>query len=308
MALDEKELKKGLKFIVGTWEMDFVVNFFSNNLEHIPAKEFKSQDGKSDFGQISYEFFEDHTIKLKNGANGIEETGTWKQESSSKFSFTCDKLFGDVPPEVLQKLTVVERDMEGGLVFSLLCFTFRMKKTADGVVTVVKKPDIGEIQPSAEDLKMKAIVGRWKVYKSMAFVGEDVGMFTRPEVEAQLDKDIAEGNLPASRRSDKLMAFTMIYEFTDDYKINVYTPIPPDVSKEEIEEAIASGEVKVVDGMIIDGDRAMTWKAVNGEYYYDSGEPHACGDDDDEQTTTWEKITPDSEGHMDFRMAILEKM
>ena len=44
MTLDEQDLKRGLKFIVGVWQVDYVVNAWSNDLAHIPAKEFKSKD------------------------------------------------------------------------------------------------------------------------------------------------------------------------------------------------------------------------------------------------------------------------
>ena len=46
MAVDEYFLKEGLKTIVGTWQVDYIVNAFSNDLAHIPATEFKSDDGR----------------------------------------------------------------------------------------------------------------------------------------------------------------------------------------------------------------------------------------------------------------------
>ena len=42
MELTKEDLKDGLKFIVGTWEAEFVVSFFSNDLAHVPVEEFKS--------------------------------------------------------------------------------------------------------------------------------------------------------------------------------------------------------------------------------------------------------------------------
>jgi len=95
VTLDEDDLLEGKKFIVVTWQMDYVVNAFSDNLDHIPAKEFKSDDGK-DFSQITYEFFEDQTMKMKNGATGQEESGTWEQKGYSTFEYTVGKFFGEV--------------------------------------------------------------------------------------------------------------------------------------------------------------------------------------------------------------------
>ena len=51
MQLDDDDLKRGLRFIVGTWQVDYLVNAFSNDLAHIPASEFKSEDG-TDFTVI----------------------------------------------------------------------------------------------------------------------------------------------------------------------------------------------------------------------------------------------------------------
>ena len=46
MELDERTLKDGLKYIVGQWQVDYLVNAWSNDLTHIPAAEFKSEDGQ----------------------------------------------------------------------------------------------------------------------------------------------------------------------------------------------------------------------------------------------------------------------
>jgi len=298
MQLDEREKKEGIKFIVGTWQVDFIVNPWSNNLEHIPASEFKSQDGKAmDLSQITWEFFEDHTMKLKNGA-GQEESGTWEQTSSSKFSYTCDKFFGMVQdPEILKNFLVLEKCFEGGLVFSVF-LAVHMKKIAEGVVT--KEPDIGEIEPTPEDLQKKEIVGRWKVYQTMAEVDGKFGIFTRAEVEA----DLAKKKASEAEAADALQGFGIVVEFTEDHKVLNYMPIPPSVPKEEVEKAVAAGAVKIVDGMILE-QKTHDWKYVKGDYWYDSGEHRVVFD---EVQSSWDKITPNSEGHINFRILVLEKM
>jgi len=300
MELSEAEKKDGIKFLVGTWQVDFVVNPWSNNLDHIPASEFKSQDGKAmDLSQLTWEFFEDHTMKLKNGA-GQEESGTWEQTSSSKFSYTCDKFFGMVDnPEVLKKFLELEKSFEGGLVFSVF-LVVHMKKIAEGVVT--KEPDIGEIEPTPEDLQKKDIVGRWKVYQTMAEVDGKFGIFTRAEVEADLAKKKAEGKEVSE--NEALQGFGIVVEFTDDHKVLNYMPIPPHVPKEEVDKAIAAGVVKIVDGMILE-DKTKEWKYVKGDYWYNSGEHREMFG---EVQSSWDKITPDGDGHMNFRFLVLEKM
>jgi len=304
MSLDEETLKRGLKFFVGTWEVDYLVNVFSNNLEHISAADFKSKDGK-DLTQISYEFFEDHTCKLKNGATGVEESGTWKQVSSDKFEFTLEKVFGEMSAEALKELQKVEKDMDGGFVFSLGPLVVRMKKTAEGVVTEVKKPDIGDLEPTEEDLKMKAIVGRWKVYKAFACVKDDFGLFTRADVEAEIERLKAAGEEDDAHSLQEMVvaSFGVQIEFTEDHKMLTYNPIPPDVPQKEIDEAVSSGEFKVVDGMLLESEFKM-WKAVKGDYWYDSEEKvEICG----EKQSSWRKLTPDADGHIEYRMMMLEK-
>lgn len=307
--LSQKQLNEGLKFIVGKWQIDYLVNTWSANLDHLPASQFKSNEGK-DLSQISWEFFEDHTMKMRNDATGDEETCTWTQTSDSKFRYD-GKWFGLIQNEtVLSNIQNLEKDMDGGLVFSMM-FVIRLKKTAEGEVHIVEEPkekDIGEIEPTADDLKKKDIVGRWAVYKSFASVGGQLGQFTRAEAEGDLEKRKAAGEFADDERRyeharEGLSAFGTVFEFTDDYKVKTYSPIPPGVSQAEIDEAVASGDVKLVDGMIYAGEDKK-WKYVKGEYWYDSEEHREiCG----EVKSSWDKITPDSEGHMQFTMFVLEK-
>lgn len=305
MPLEAEELKKGLKFIVGKWEIDYLVNSMSNNLEHLPAKEFKSKDGK-DMSQISFEFFEDHTMKLRNNGTGEEESGTWEQTTSSKFKYTCDKFFGLLPPELVKSIAELERDMEGGLVFSLFLLVVRMKKTEEGHVTEEKKVDIGDLEA---DPSMTAIVGRYKVYKSLASVGEDFGMFTLAEVEADFKKKKEEGQFEDERyerrAKERMGIFGTVFIFTENHRMITLSPIPDDVSQKEIDEAVASGEVTLKDGMLCDDPNGKEWKGVNGDYWYNSEEEAViCG----EKASPWRKITPDKDGRIEIQMFIIEKM
>jgi len=308
MSLDEQDLKSGVKFIVGTWQVDYIVNTWSRDLAHLPAAEFKTKDGK-DLSQLSYEFLEDHTVKLKNPGLGVEETGTWKQVSSDKFEYTFDKLFDGIDPAAVKELNVLQKDMEGGLVFSFTVFVVRFKKTAEGHIT--KEPDIGDLVPTAEEAAKKDIVGRWKVWKTMAMVDGDMDMYTRAEAEADLKK--REANPPKDDdeaddlrrdRSRFEMMFGFVIEFTENHKVLTLSPLPSDVPKEEIDKAVASGEVTLRDGMLLEDPDGNDWKYVKGDYWYDSQEEaEVCG----EPISPWKKITPDADGHIDFKMFLLER-
>lgn len=300
MELTKEDLKDGLKFIVGTWEAEFVVSFFSNNLEHVPVTEFKSSDGR-DLSKLSMEFFEDHTAKLKDGSNGREVDSTWEQTKPYGWTYKANGFFGELPADVAEK--VEELDAQEGklcIAFGFLCIAF--KKTAEGHIT--KEPDIDEIEPSPEDLKMKAIVGRWKVYKTLAPIGDGFGLHTKDEVVAELDKKKAAGAIEEDEYNETLNMFDYVMEFTDDYKVLSYMPIPKHVTQEQIDQAVASGEVKIVDGMMC-CEEPKEWKAVNGHYYYNTKEHREIFG---EIKSPWDIIDPDADGRIDLKMFVLEKM
>ncbi|MBQ3620043.1 MAG: hypothetical protein II939_18035 [Bacteroidales bacterium] len=300
MELTKEDLKDGLKFIVGTWEAEFVVSFFSNNLEHVPVTEFKSSDGR-DLSKLSMEFFEDHTAKLKDGSNGREVDSTWEQTKPYGWTYKANGFFGELPADVAEKVEELDAQ-EGKLCIALgfLCIAF--KKTAEGHIT--KEPDIDEIEPSPEDLKMKAIVGRWKIYKSFAPIGNSFDLHTKDEVVAELGKQKAAGKLDEEEYNQTLNLFESVMEFTDDYKVLSYMPIPKHVTQEQIDQAVASGEVKIVDGMMC-CEEPKEWKAVNGHYYYNTKEHREIFG---EIKSPWDIIDPDADGRIDLKMFVLEKM
>ena len=151
MMLDEQDLREGLRFIVGTWRVDYVVNAWSNDLAHVPAAEWKSDDG-TDFSAITFEFFEDHTVRLANAASGAEHTGGWEQTGWGEYRYELGEFLAlpdGAPRDNVERLSV----QDGALVFSLGFLAVGMKKIADGEVTEPEKaPDIGDIEPSEADL------------------------------------------------------------------------------------------------------------------------------------------------------------
>ncbi len=125
MELDKKDLERGKKFIVGKWQVDYLVNFFSPDLAHIPASEFKSSDGR-DFSVISFEFYADNTLKV-DLADGKSEVGSWQQTDMFEFEWHFDSLSDAVDSQFLkgvQKLTVYD----GDLTFAISFLTLALKK------------------------------------------------------------------------------------------------------------------------------------------------------------------------------------
>jgi hypothetical protein len=300
MELDEKDLRAGLKFIVGAWEADYVVNMFSNDLAHIPAAELKSPDGK-DLTALRFEFFEDHTINIE--ADGKKHGGKWEQESFSEFRFMPDVLEENANDEFVK--AVEKLSMVGGdhLVFSLGFLAIALRKVAEGHIT--EAPDIGDMAQTEEDLCMDGIVGIYVVEKGMAFVDGDFGLFTRPEVEAFLEKQIAAGETDAEAADEQLKLFKMQVEFTPEHRVVTWMPLPPSVDEAEIRAAIEAGQIKAVrDGLFAMGGNE--WKAVGGKYYYNTGEQREVFG---EEQSPWDELSFDENGLLPFSsgMVLLKK-
>lgn len=268
MAVDEYFLKEGLRTIVGTWQVDYIVNAFSNDLAHIPATEFKSNDGR-DFSCITYEFFEDHTMVMKDTATGKEEKGTWEQTEMFGFHYTLNG-FLDLPQgaflDAVEKLQLSEGTH---LVFSLGILAIAMKKIADGVITVEKKDDIGDMEG---DDSLKEIVGTYETYMALSFDGESFTVMTKEDALAGLNAGREKGEVSEDQIEMAMMVFNTRTEFTDDHKVITWMKIPSNVSQEQIDAAIASGELGEVKDGYFSPEGPKEWKAVDGKYYYNSGE------------------------------------
>ena len=293
MELDASDLKRGLKFIVGTWQVDYVVNAWSNDLKHVPAAEFKSDDG-NDLSAITYTFFEDHTMVMKNSADGKEQQGTWEQTGWGTFHYTLNG-FLNVPDSNFLKAaeTLSMRDGEA-LVFSLGFFAVALKKTEDGVVT--EAPGIEEIEMTEADLEMNEIVGKYEVVKSLGMVGGDFGLFTKEEVLQDFEKRLAAGEAEEDERRGLLQGFDVLVEFTADHRVLQRMKVPEGVSEEEIRAAVEAGEIgPVEDGYFLASEKP--WKASEGKYYYDTGSTRVVFD---EAQSSWDELKFDEDGFLDF--------
>ena len=301
MELEKWILDDGLTMIVGKWQADYVVNAFSNDLAHIPATEFKSENG-TDFSALSYEFFEDHTLVMKNSANGMEVKSTWEQTGIGEFRYDLNS-FLDVPAgadtSIMEKLQI----LEGNLCMSVGFLVIGFKKVAEGVISTEEKTDIGDVQMSEADLAMNDIVGSYCVYKAMAYNGKSFGLATYDEAVAvaKSNPDNADDMLEMVEQS-----FGTVYEFTADHMVVAWSKIPEGVTEEEIKKAQEAGEIdEVKDGRFRRG--GQPWKAVDGKYFYDTGEHREVFG---EVQSSWDELKFDEEGLMDFSqgMVKLKKM
>ena len=296
MKLDEQDLRWGMEFIVGTWAIDYVMNYW--DLAHTPVSKFKADDGR-DYSRMTFEFTEDHKLVMKDAAAGREVESTWKQTSACQYHYSLNGFFETSSLKKAETLEVVD----GALVITLDNFAIGMKKIAEGTIT--KAPDIGDIEPSADDLKMNDIVGRYKIEKAMSFVGEKFGTYTRKEVAAYCHVSKAAGKMDDKEVWQTLdCTFDTIIEFTADHKVKTFLPLPSYTSQKEIDQAVADGQITLVDGMMATKD-CYEWKAVNGAYYYDSHEEcEVYG----EKVSPWKKLEPNAEGLIEFGPFMIKKI
>ena len=295
MQLDERALMDGMKFIVGEWHADYMVNAFSDDLAHIPATDFKTDDGR-DFSTLAFTFYEDHSVLLSDPATGKEERGVWEQTDLFEYHYTFESFF-DIPDSVFKQNAEKLSVTEGDLVFSIGFLAVALKKTADGAVT--EKPDVGDL---AGDDSLNAIVGKYAVYKSLAFVNGEFTLFTADEVKADCDKKIAAGEMDEDERGEALRSFNCVYEFTPDHRVIIWMKLPEGVSDEEIRAAVEAGEI----GEVRDGYFAAEehpWKGVDGKYYYDTGEHRESFG---ETLSSWDELVFNEDGTLPFGSGTVE--
>ena len=132
-------------------------------------------------------------------------------------------------------------------------------------------------------------LGKW-ILKSVVSFDED---FNRIELtpEEYINSSMSyidetdEEEVANEIRERKAMA-KMQLKICEGGKFYPLTPIPDDVSQQEIDEAVASGEFRIEDGMLATG--AMEWEERNGEFWFNSGiEGEALG----EATDPWVKAS-----------------
>lgn len=303
MSVDIGTRQKGLEFIVGEWKPDFVVNMFSDNLDHIPAAEFKSENG-TDLTAISFIFDEDKTVTFVDTSRGLEVKGKWDQTDKKLFRVDIPD-FATVTNGLFDNFQFDLTQQNGQLVIATAFLALALKKTTAEIEGIVTKPDIGSAKPSESDLAMKDIVGRYEIYKALSVVGDSFNLFTRAEVEAEARRLLEEGKLDKRDAEQLSQPFDFIIEFSDDHRVLSYMKIPANISKKKIQKALDNGEIlSVVDGFALLNEKE--WKAVDGKYYYNSGEYRELFG---EVQSPWDEIQIDSDGLLQYgKMMILKKI
>lgn len=80
----------------------------------------------------------------------------------------------------------------------------------------------------------------------------------------------------------------------EDGKMHVLAPLPEGVTQEQVDEAVAAGEIKLMDGMMT--DKPFNWEERDGYFWYDT---ETEGELFGEAADTWYKASND-EGFIDI--------
>ncbi len=128
---------------------------------------------------------------------------------------------------------------------------------------------------------MKELKGKWIIEEMKAF---------DEKTETMVWKTVKD--LKATESDpDILQMLSTVLHFKDDGMIDMLIPVPEGVSKEEIDEAVAAGEIEMVDGLML--MEQMPWKVEDGKAYYDSGEE---GEFVGEAISPWHEILETANG------------
>lgn len=122
---------------------------------------------------------------------------------------------------------------------------------------------------------MKDLIGKWRVAEILTYDDATSGLVWVKVEDLLAKPDLGE---------DFTLAAKSILEFDKD-KIYLLSPISEGVTKEEIDEALASGELVLRDGMMC--PESFEWKIENGKPYINS---HAEGEVLGEKVSPWVEI------------------
>ena len=100
------------------------------------------------------------------------------------------------------------------------------------------------------------LIGRWKIVEAIRF---DENF--KPEW-ASIEEILADEELEPE---DKIM-YSSFMDFTEDGRVLNLSPIPEDLSQEELDEVVENCEYELYEGYIKLAE--YSWKTENGKYYF----------------------------------------
>lgn len=137
------------------------------------------------------------------------------------------------------------------------------------------------------------LIGKWQVVEVMQFDEEKGMIWTKvSDLLAREDAD-----------EEALMLAKTIFLFEENGSLTMLSPLPEDVSQEEIDEAVAAGEISLRDGQMVTGENH--WKLEDGKLFADTG---AEGEVLGEKVGPWEEIKQVDDHTIENMMFRLQKV
>ena len=136
------------------------------------------------------------------------------------------------------------------------------------------------------------LIGKWQIAEIKQF-DEEKGMVWAKTTDLIAREDVDE---------EILMFAKTAVVFEEDGNLLFMSPVPEGVSQEEINEAVAAGEIKIRDGLMITEEKH--WKVENGKYMTDTG---AEGEVLGEKVGPWEELKQIDDNTIELMMFRLQK-
>ena len=139
-------------------------------------------------------------------------------------------------------------------------------------------------------------IGKWKMH-SIGEMGDDGIRYL--SAEEYLDSpmpyiDGSDADAVAEELSERKKILSMELRVVEDGNLYMLLPSPDGVSREEVDAAVAAGEITLYDGMLC--ERPLKWEERDGELWFDTA---LEGETFGESADTWTKAT-DENGHFNF--------
>lgn len=145
------------------------------------------------------------------------------------------------------------------------------------------------------------IAGDYRFHSMLSLDEDETKYLTAEEL---INKPAPEDMDPEFAEHEKAETIAMtktILRIHDDGTLKIMQPIPEGVSQEEVDAAIASGEILVEDGYIY--DKVLQWEDRDGVIYYNTG---IEGTIFDEKADPWTTLF-DNEGYVNFMFMRFKK-
>lgn len=140
-------------------------------------------------------------------------------------------------------------------------------------------------------------IGKWKFHSVMTFDDNNIPVFLTSEeyMDSPMPYiDETDEDAVADELKERRKTINTLIKICEDGKLYMLMPLPEGVTQEEIDKAVSSGVINLIDGAI--ASESMNWELRNGELWFDTG---IEGEVYDEKTDSWVKPV-DENGFFNF--------